>query len=60
MRNDKHLAIKLRKEGKSYNEISQEVGIPKARCVIGFAIYGGLGSLKKNLLKKQFRKLQNK
>jgi len=30
MRNDKHLAIELRKQGKSYNEISKEFGIPKS------------------------------
>lgn len=29
MRNDKHLAIKLRQEGKSYNEISRKLEIPK-------------------------------
>jgi len=30
MRNDKHLAIKLRKQNKSYNKISKELGIPKS------------------------------
>lgn len=29
MRNDKHLAIKLREKGESYNKISQELEIPK-------------------------------
>jgi hypothetical protein len=33
MRNDKHLAIKLRKQKKSYNEISMELGIPKSTLV---------------------------
>ncbi len=30
MRNDKHLAIRLRKKGKSYNKISKELDIPKS------------------------------
>jgi predicted transcriptional regulator len=30
MRNDKHLAIKLRKKGKSYKKIGAELGIPKS------------------------------
>lgn len=30
MRNDRHLAIKLRKQGLGYNKISQELGIPKS------------------------------
>jgi AcrR family transcriptional regulator len=30
MRNDRHLAIKLRKKGMSYNKISKELGIPKS------------------------------
>lgn len=30
MRNDKHLAIKLRKQGKSYNKIAKELNIPKS------------------------------
>jgi len=30
MRNDRHLAIKLRKKGTSYNRISKELGIPKS------------------------------
>ena len=30
MRNDKHIAIKLRKEGKSYNKISKGLGIAKS------------------------------
>jgi hypothetical protein len=30
MRPDKSLAVKLRREGKSYNEISKELGIPKS------------------------------
>jgi len=30
MRIDKHLAIKLRKQNKSYNEISRELGVPKS------------------------------
>ncbi len=30
MRNDRHLAIKLRKKGESYKKISKELGIPKS------------------------------
>src|SRR3989344_43603 len=30
MRDDKHIAIKLRKEGKSYNKISKELNIAKS------------------------------
>ena len=30
MRNDKHLAIKMRERGKSYNKISKELSIPKS------------------------------
>ncbi len=30
MRNDKHLATKLRKSGKSYKEISRELAVPKS------------------------------
>ncbi len=30
MRNDKHLAIKLRKKGLSYNKISKELNVPKS------------------------------
>ncbi|MBU2530803.1 MAG: hypothetical protein KKD35_07165 [Elusimicrobia bacterium] len=30
MRNDKHLALKLRRKGKSYNKISEELEIPKS------------------------------
>lgn len=33
MKNDKHLAIKLRKLWKSYNKISKELGIPKSTLV---------------------------
>jgi len=36
MRNDKHLAIKLRKQGASYNKISEELGIPKSTMVYWF------------------------
>ncbi|MBI2635029.1 MAG: helix-turn-helix domain-containing protein [Parcubacteria group bacterium] len=30
MRNDKHIAIKLRKQGKSYSKISKELNVPKS------------------------------
>jgi len=37
MRTDKHLALKLRLQGKSYNEIKQVLGIPKATLSDWFA-----------------------
>lgn len=36
MRNDKHLAIKLRKQGVSYNKIQKELGIPKSTMCYWF------------------------
>lgn len=36
MRNDRHLAIKLRKKGMSYNKIVEELGIPKSTMVYWF------------------------
>lgn len=36
MRNDRHLAIKLRKQNKSYNQISKELEIPKSTLVYWF------------------------
>ena len=37
MRDNKELAVKLRKQGKSYNEISKELGIPKSTISGWFA-----------------------
>jgi len=56
MRNDKHLAIKLRKEGKSYNEISQEVGIPKSTLCYWFRDLRWSRVIKKELTKKAIQK----
>ncbi|PJB83764.1 hypothetical protein CO087_01045 [Candidatus Wolfebacteria bacterium CG_4_9_14_0_8_um_filter_39_46] len=52
MRNDKHLAIKLRKKGLSYNKISKELDIPKSTlsdwlCDIGWSL-----DIKKELIRK--------
>lgn len=37
MRDDKHLAIRLRKKGKSYNKISSELNIPKSTLTNWFS-----------------------
>ena len=36
MRNDKHLAVKLRREGASYSKIVKELNIPKSTMVYWF------------------------
>lgn len=52
IRIDRHLAIVLRKQGKSYNEISKELGIPKS--TMGYWFRGNPWSeeIKKKLIKK--------
>jgi len=52
MRNDKHLAIKLRKQGNSYSKISKELGIPKSTLAGWFAKENWSQSIKKELTKK--------
>ena len=52
MRNDKHLAIKLRKQGKSYNKISQELSIPKSTLVGWLANQKWSQNIKKELTRK--------
>jgi len=52
MRNDKHLAIILRKKGKSYNKISRDLGIPKSTLVGWFSNKRWSVKIKKELEKK--------
>lgn len=51
MRNDRHLAIKLRKQKKSYNKISEELGIPKSTLVYWFKNKNWSQQIKKELTK---------
>ncbi len=52
MRNDKHLAIKLRKKGKSYNKISKELNIPKSTLSDWFVNTAWSKKIKKELGRK--------
>ena len=52
MRNDKDTAIKLRKQGKSYNEISQQINIPKGTLSYWFNNEKFSSSIKQKLIKK--------
>ncbi len=52
MRNDKHLAIKLRKKGKCYNKISKELGIPKSTLVSWFSKLKWSIKIKKELTRR--------
>lgn len=52
MRNDKHLAIKLRKQGKSYNKISRELGIPKSTLSEWFSGKNWSQNIKEELVRK--------
>jgi len=52
MRKDKYSAIKLRKQNKSYNEISQKLGIPKSNLVYWFKNENWSKDIKKNLSQK--------
>lgn len=56
MRNDRHLAIKLRKKNKSYNEISQTLNIPKSTLAYWFRNAYWSRKIKKNLIKEAQRK----
>ena len=51
MRNDKHLALKLRKLGKSYNKISNELDIPKSTLCSWFSKIDWSQSVKEELNK---------
>ncbi len=52
MRNDKHLALKLRKQGKSYNKISKELDIPKSTLSDWFSDIKWSNDTKKELTRK--------
>ena len=52
MRNDRHLAIKLRKEGISYNKICKELGIPKSTMHYWFRNLRWSQQIKKELTEK--------
>ena len=52
MRNDKHLAIKLRKKGLSYAKISKELDIPKSTLSDWFCKIGWSVDIKKELIRK--------
>jgi len=52
MRNDKHLAEKLRRKNKSYNKISKELGIPKSTLVYWFKNEEWSQEIKKELSRK--------
>jgi len=52
MRNDKHLAIQLRKKGKSYNKISKELGIPKSTLTEWFSNIKWSQKIKKELVRR--------
>lgn len=55
MRNDRHLAINLRRKGKSYNEIRKGLGIPKSTLNSWFQGLRWSQSVKKNLSEKALR-----
>lgn len=52
MRDDKHIAIKLRKRGKSYSKISKELGVPKSTLSDWFSDIDWSKSIKADLTKK--------
>jgi len=52
MRDDKHLAIKLRKQGRSYNKISGELKISKSTLSNWFSDIEWSKDIKKELLRK--------
>ena len=55
MRNDRHLAIELRKKGASYNRICKELGIPKSTMHYWFRDLRWSKTIKNNLTKKAQR-----
>jgi len=52
MRNDKHLAIQLRKRNKSYNKISEELSIPKSTLTDWFSDIKWSQKIKKELARR--------
>lgn len=55
MRNDRHLAMQLRKKGASYNKIYKELGIPKSTMHYWFKNLQWSKNIKKELTKKAQR-----
>jgi hypothetical protein len=55
MRNDRHLAIKLRKKGSSYQKISEELGIPESTMHYWFKDLPWSEEIKKKLTKKSIK-----
>ena len=49
MRDDKHIAIKLRKQEKSYSKISKELSVPKSTLSAWFSDINWSKSIKSNL-----------
>jgi len=56
MRNDQHLAIKLRKKGISYSKISKELGIPKSTLCCWFRDLDWSKEIKEKLNERNIRK----
>ena len=52
MRSDKHLALKLRRQGKSYNKISKEFNIPKSTLSDWFSQLGWSKDIKNELTRR--------
>jgi hypothetical protein len=52
MRNDKHIALKFRKQGKSYNKISKELGVAKSTLSDWFSEVDWSQEIKKDLTRK--------
>ncbi|OGE62719.1 hypothetical protein A2964_03025 [Candidatus Daviesbacteria bacterium RIFCSPLOWO2_01_FULL_40_27] len=52
MRKDRHLAIQLRRQGKSYNEIYKELCVPKSTLYLWFKNNKCSQDIKRNLIKK--------
>ena len=55
MRNDRHLAVKLRRKGLSYNKISQELDIPKSTISYWFKNEAWSQEIKTDLEKRALR-----
>jgi len=55
MRNDRHLALKLRKKGLSYSKISKELDIPQSTLHYWFKDLAWSGKIKKELTEKAIR-----
>jgi len=52
MRNDRHIAINLRKRGKSYNKISEELNVPKSTLSVWFSDLEWSKNIKRELVRR--------